>query len=180
MEQTARLPLPKSYIKAKVKEMINDEWDTEWDNYKKGRMSKLFIKKPSLFPKELYKFGRKSLELTVRMLTGHNALNYFRSQIDKDINKVCRLCGRDEESFWHMCTICDALASERRELMVEHKISNLKDIEILLKFVKSAKIRKLFDLNETNVNMEINDGNTEETVDNESVISYNGSDLHPD
>ena len=64
--------------------------------------------------------------------------------------------------------------------MVEHKISNLKDIEILLKFVKSAKIRKLFDLNETNVNMEINDGNTEETVDNESVISYNGSDLHPD
>ena len=180
LEQIARLPLPKSYVKAKVKEMINKEWDAEWSSYEKGRMSKLFIKKPSQFPKELYKFGRKSLELTVRMLTGHNALNYFRSQIDKDTSKICRLCGRDEESFWHMCTICDALASERRELEVKHKVSKLKDIEILLKFVKTAKIRKLFDLNENNVNMEINDGNTEETSDNESVVSYNGADLLPD
>ena len=57
-----------------------------------------------------------TLNLWVRSITGHNNLSYFKSKSDPLVNPLCRLCGKENETIYHMLTTCDPMYNKKQEL----------------------------------------------------------------
>ena len=70
-------------------------------------MSKKFVRGfDKARSKGLLKYGRNKLGRIIRIITGHNALNYFRHKIDSEICEECRYCMEGEEKFWPLIAEC--------------------------------------------------------------------------
>ena len=67
-----------------------------------------------------YKVGR-----LIRLLSGHNNLNYFQNLIDNDISPLCRLCEEDDETFDHWVTECPVMRVHREEILLVPDIYKL-------------------------------------------------------
>ena len=108
-----QIGMPISEIKKKIKEFSESRWKDEWQKYKGARMSKLFYDGPDknkaqkILQMSSYKVGR-----LVRLLSGHNNLNYFQNLID-GINPLCRLCEEEDETFDHWVTECPVMRIHR-------------------------------------------------------------------
>ena len=63
-------------------------------------------------------FSRLKLSRFVRIITGHNNLLYHRSNIDPDLNPMCRFCREKQETFLHFISDCPALWKERQEIFL--------------------------------------------------------------
>ena len=69
--------LPGTVIKAEIRAYFYDKWKEEWELYEGARMSKIFFNGPDKIKSKIicrlssYKVGR-----LVRILSGHNRLNY--------------------------------------------------------------------------------------------------------
>ena len=108
---------PLCHLKESIRRVITDEWNADWSNYREGRMSKQFIKHfDAAKTRAALKVGRAKLGTLIRIITGHNALNYFKSKIDAEIDSTCRFCLEEEETFWHFMTDCPVFLNKRREI----------------------------------------------------------------
>ena len=66
--------------------------------------------------KHIYKLARLELGRFIRLATGHNNLNQFQSRIGLWHTASCRLCGEQDETYFHFATECPRLWHTRREL----------------------------------------------------------------
>ena len=75
----------------------------------------------------------------IRIITGHNNLNYFQSKLDTDRDPLCRLCEEEDETFDHWVQDCPVLRQQRCKIFEVATnnysiIPNEWDIEKVLEF----------------------------------------------
>ena len=106
-------------------------------------MSKQFIKGYSKKNgKEALKMGRSRLGTLIRIITGHNGLNYFRSKVDRELSGLCRFCEESDETFWHFATDCPVFITERRDSFLGKDIECEWTVDMLMNMAEHTKIAK--------------------------------------
>ena len=104
-------------------------------------MSKLFIKRVSKrVSRDALSFGGHKLGTLIRIITGHNALNYFKNKINNEINGECRFCMEDDETFWHLVTDCPVFIQERRDILLGTDVRDKWDVAKLMEMAGVYKI----------------------------------------
>jgi ribonuclease HI len=117
---TNDIPYPPAELRRIISEHILEEWIQDWTQYPLARQSKFFLPKPDKYQcKNIINNSRKDLSLLIRMISGHNALLYHRSNVDSENNSpLCRFCLEYEtETFIHLTTTCPRFACERRRIL---------------------------------------------------------------
>ena len=106
--------VPVADVKSEIDKKIRECWDTMWTRYSHARQTKFFYAtQDKAKGKSVMAFSRLQLGRYIRIISGTNNLLYHRSNIDPDINPMCRLCREVQESFIHLITECPALWSEQ-------------------------------------------------------------------
>ena len=108
--------VPQAAIKMKVKTWIYGEWSREWQMLGYANHTKSFYSRPE--PNKaryVYKLARLELGRFVRVVTGHNNLNFFQNKIGLCATKVCRFCGLGDETITHLWASCPRFFSAKRE-----------------------------------------------------------------
>ena len=141
-EMKTKMDRPLCHLKESIRQEQDKEWNKEWIGYKEGRMSKLFLKGVDRSrSKAAMKYGRAKLGNLIRILTGHNSLNYFTSKKEPEMDPMCRFCMEEDETFWHLATECPVFW---REQMEHFNVQDLKQgiwkVDEILQFSEVTKI----------------------------------------
>ena len=97
-----------------IEDKVRKSWTLRWESYKEARMSKQFYKHPcSSQAKQLLKMCREEITIIITTTTGHNDLRYHHSLRNPTIPPICRLCGLEDETFFHLFTTCPRLNENR-------------------------------------------------------------------
>ena len=70
--------------------------------------------------KNMLKLSMAELAQAISIITGFNRLSYIQFKADPSIDPMCRLCGKDNETFWHLATECPRLNSIRNEVFMDN------------------------------------------------------------
>ena len=143
-------PIPKSEIKNVVLLALREQWNEEWGAYDEARMSKMWYSTQDKYrAKEVMNLSRLKLGRFIRIISGHNALQYYNHVLDESLSPVCRLCGFADETFHHLATECVATRRARREFFQGKNILVNMDWEVdeLLDFSYSDLVNPLLDPN---------------------------------
>lgn len=125
LPKPADVATPKAEIRRRIDDEIREIWHYQWDQYSEARQSKQFISKPNKTKaKYIYKLNRQKLGRFIRIITGHNNLNYHRSVIDPSQKNKCRFCQQEKETFYHFLHECPTFNSKRREIFLDNMPSN--------------------------------------------------------
>jgi hypothetical protein len=143
-EEVTDVEKPLCHARGIIRKHFERKWNDEWLNYREARMSKKFLNQVDMNKsKKLMTYGRSKLGTLIRIITGHNRLNYFGSKIDTDLDPECRFCGEDDETYWHLATDCPVFWAERNECFGRWCIKNgCWTAEALLNFAGTIKIAK--------------------------------------
>jgi ribonuclease HI len=161
LEEVCAIDRPLCHLKESIEKELVKDWDSVWLRYKEGRMSKQFIKKYDKKKcKDAMSYGRGKLGTLIRIITGHNALGYFRNKIDSDVDPMCRFCQEGDETFWHMLTECPVFCREQLEFMGDNTEREEWDVPSILQFADITKIAKALE------------GYDEIWFDNDEIDSY--------
>ena len=63
---------------------------------------------------------RSHLTRLISIITGFNCLSYIQFKANPTINPLCRLCGEDNETFWHFITDCPRLQTYRNDTFLDN------------------------------------------------------------
>lgn len=81
--------------------------------------SKSFYGKPNPGKeKNVYKVARLELGRFVRIVTGHNNLNFFQNKIDLYHSGECRFCELYNETITHFMAVCPRFITFQREILL--------------------------------------------------------------
>ena len=98
----------------------------------------------SIKARSIYTLQRYELGLLIRLVTGHLSLNAHRHRVNNDVFEQCRLCGQDEETFWHLLH-CQELRQEQANiLLTSFQARGQWDIRELFQFYRTPRVRALF------------------------------------
>ena len=110
---------PKATVKTSIAEEINKAWQLEWHTNGIAQHTKGFYSGPhSGKAKFVYKLARLELGRFVRIVTGHNNLNFFQTKIGLWNNPLCRLCGEGNETISHFF-LCPRLRAGRQDIFLD-------------------------------------------------------------
>ena len=129
--------MPKVELCNKIEETFYDIWGDNFKEYTGARMGKGFYCKPDkIKAKYVLKLARGKLSRFVRIISGHNALFYFKNKIDSEINAICRFCMEADETFMHLVNDCPRFLEGRRDILNDFIISDdmLWSVDDLLNF----------------------------------------------
>ena len=92
-------------------------WTREWLGTSQAQASKYFYFSPNRHKaRYAYKLARLELGRFVRIITGHNNLNYFQTRIGLWGCKTCRFCLQADETFVHLLTVCPPFRQAREDI----------------------------------------------------------------
>ena len=69
--------------------------------------------------KKMLNISRSHLTGLISIITGFNCLSYIQLKVNPTINPLCRLCGEDNETFWHLISDCPTLPSYRNDTFLD-------------------------------------------------------------
>lgn len=118
LTSTPVLPVgkPHAAIKSDIKTGVYKSWNTKWIDSQEARHTKAFYLGPNpRKSKFVINLARLELGRFIRLITGHNNLNYFQTKIGLHNNSTCRLCGEGDETFQHFAQECPRLYQARQE-----------------------------------------------------------------
>ena len=127
---------------------------------------RVLLSKWSSEAKYVYKLPRMRLSRFIRTISGHNALMYFQSKIDPEVDPRCRLCRQSDETFFHLVTECPRLHRLRQDKFLDMRISNDHgwSVQELIEFSLNPKVNKMFEgLNLVKRPIYDNNGNSDES-----------------
>ena len=108
--------IPASHMKSTIRKSLYQLWTEEWQNSPQGSHTKHFYAAPDQHKaKYVYKLARLELGRFVRLITGHNNLNYFQYKIKYSPTHLCRFCNEAEESMLHLVNDCPRFLTFRRD-----------------------------------------------------------------
>ena len=114
--QTLLVPTPTSFIKKQIKIGAYQEWTDEWRSRNVAQHTKGFYDGPSSNKAVgAYSLARLELGRLVRIITGHDNLNFFQTKIGLWGDPRCRFCGDDHETVNHLITSCPSFFHTSRE-----------------------------------------------------------------
>ena len=116
--QVVNTPIPKSQAKHIIDEAIRAEWKKRWNNAPHNKHTKLFYSGPNK-NKATKILSRSHLTKLNAIITGFNCLSYKQFKAVPTINPLCRLCGEENETYWHLATECPRLKSYREETFLD-------------------------------------------------------------
>ena len=109
---------PSASVRAELGEFSYRKWNEEWGTSKGMHHSKTFYGGPSSTKaRYVYKLARLELGRFVRIITGHNNLNFFQAKIGLQTVSSCRLCGEGPETVTHLMSKCPRLLGAQREIL---------------------------------------------------------------
>ena len=115
-DPTKTLQIEKSpaTFKAELLQFTYHKWAQEWRENPKAAATKHFYYSPNR-PKArfVYKLARLELGRFVRIITGHNNLNYFQTRIGLWGDRRCRFCHERDETFLHLLLDCPRFLQAR-------------------------------------------------------------------
>ena len=115
-EDKLHVPKPLSALKNELENFMYEKWTQEWHNQAGMKHTKAFYYCPNKNKaKYVYKLARLELGRFIRLITGHNNLNYFQSRIGLWHSATCRLCGNSTETFLHFMYDCPRLHQARTD-----------------------------------------------------------------
>ena len=132
----------------KITQALTQAWNQRWKNYNHARQTKIWFSESDYGKsKLLIRNNRTNLGLAVAMITGHNRLRRHEAILSKEVlDPLCRLCGEDEESAFHIICECPALWKARSEtFQVLGHLNNPPKWEVhqFMKFLKKSGISEL-------------------------------------
>ena len=138
-----QIAVPMSFVKQTVKEKTLEMWQTEWFAYNHGRQTKQFF--PYVhqkITKQLLTLTRHEVSRIVRLITGHNSLNYHMSLTTPGTDPMCRFCRTERETFYHFIKECPRLRSYRAQCFDHYEGPALPEWEPedILKFSRLQEI----------------------------------------
>ena len=119
--------LPMSYIKSAIRTTTYEQWGTLWRTYPAARQAKFFYGNPDpTTAHNVIRLTRCSLGTVIRVLSGHNALAYFKNKVDpENFDPFCRFCDMNRyETFIHLIDECPRFVLHRREIFMDIPIDN--------------------------------------------------------
>ena len=120
-----KTPRPAASIASELWTYIYKNWTTEWQGSTAARHTKHFYFSPSRHKASyIHKLARLDLGRFVRIVTGHNNLNYFQSRIGLWGDQTCRFCRGGPETFIHFLSDCPCFLQSRRDVFLDNIPSN--------------------------------------------------------
>ena len=114
-----RVGIPVATVKTKVREQARREWCDEWKALKMAHHTKGFYGAPNPGKaKFVYKLARLELGRFVRIITGHNNLNFFQTKLGLANSSKCRFCGSENETITHLMEVCPKFVSLQRDMFL--------------------------------------------------------------
>ena len=114
------MPKPHSAVRNDIITAVYKEWTDEWQLQSAARHSRSFYDKPdSNKARFVYRLARLELGRFVRIVTGHNNLNFFQTKLGLWHDPLCRFCGEYDETITHLIFVCPCLAQERRDIFLD-------------------------------------------------------------
>ena len=109
-----KVPISKTEITNKLKELINNKWMLRWTTSTDYKHSKNFLTNPDpILAKKILQLPRLKMKRLVEIVTGHNNLSYFQFKVDPDVNPHCRFCEEQNETFYHFISDCPRIRQLR-------------------------------------------------------------------
>ena len=106
-DRLLKVGIPAATIQMRLQEQIYKEWQEEWTGSSMAHHSKSFYGGPSKTKARfVYKLARLELGRFVRIITGHNNLNFFQHKIGLHNSSKCRFCGQGDETITHFLVSC--------------------------------------------------------------------------
>ena len=141
------LPVSSAIFKKKTNNNLISKWNSIWNSLKSCRQTKLWMPVCSnKIEKALKNLSRQDLGRLVQFITGHCNLMKHKSLQDKQTESTCRLCKEEEETPWHLVTVCPLLMKHRLNIFDGHILFKVKwSPGQLLRFCKESKIWGLLD-----------------------------------
>ena len=68
--------------------------------------------------KYVYKLARLELGRFVRIITGHNNLNFFQTKIGLLDEDTCRFCSGGKETITHLMNVCPRFITHQRDILM--------------------------------------------------------------
>ena len=108
---------PLRTIKNEISKIAYDRWTTAWQSLDMAQHSRSFYSGPDHNKaRYVYKLARLELGRFVRLVTGHNNLNFFQTKIGLWHDPFCRFCGQGQETLTHMLFSCPCLSREASQI----------------------------------------------------------------
>ena len=111
------IPKPEAAVKETLRTYCLRLWTKQWTENPTALATKQFYLSPN--PQKaryVYKLARLELGRFVRIITGHNNLNYFQTRIGLWGQKLCRFCEERDETFAHLLHDCPRFYASRTEI----------------------------------------------------------------
>jgi hypothetical protein len=105
-----------SFVRASILEDVVRDWSLRWKNLPTCRQTIIWFPTPDLKKSaKLLALDRAHLVVVIRYVTGHNFLMRHNNLLMPDIfdDPVCRLCGQNEETSFHILRDCEPLGGLR-------------------------------------------------------------------
>ena len=95
-------------------------WERKWQSAPHYKHTKHFYSGPDKNrAKKILNISRSHLTRLISIITGFNCLSYIQFKANPAINPLCRLCGEDNETFWHFITDCPRLQTYRNDTFLD-------------------------------------------------------------
>ena len=140
------LPVPEAFLKKATKDIQIANWNDNWRNTKDCRQTKLWLPEvTNKMEKYMKKMSRLDLGKIVQFITGHCNLKRHKS-LQSNVESLCRLCKIEEETPWHLVTVCPSLMLRRRNIFYGNILYSVEwSPGQLLRFCKESKIWSMLD-----------------------------------
>ena len=108
---------PLTLVREAIDRYVRDKLKQRWDKYKVNHTRK-FIVNPSdpittAIRKEAARMSREDLKGTIEIITGHCKLRKHLHCLGLADTPLCRWCGSEDETPWHLLAVCRVLERKR-------------------------------------------------------------------
>ena len=108
---------PLAAIKSEILDHVFRVWSNEWSVSPLAQATKHFYFAPNKNKaRYVYKLARLELGRFVRVISGHNNLNYFQTRIGLWGSRLCRFCEERDETFKHLLLDCPRFRQARQDI----------------------------------------------------------------
>jgi ribonuclease HI len=121
------IPVPKSWIKTKIKQYLYKEWTNRWNSITEARQTKIFFPKPDYKKSQkLLCYDRQTCAKLFRWISGHSFHRYHNHLTNPTIfdNPRCRNCDNEKEEPSHLFAHCTGLMQIRMNTLGKHTLED--------------------------------------------------------
>ena len=139
---------PQATVKADIRTSIYKKWGEEWVTSTGANHAKSFYGGPNPGKARfVVKLARLELGRFVRIITGHNNLNFFQHKLGLCRSPTCRFCGAGDETITHFLSACPRFIAYVRDIFLdEYPTANMRwSVRDLLDFSYSPGINEAFE-----------------------------------